>query len=306
MAVGLPGAGQEGGVEEGDTGQPGEEGAVLDRVPGPVAAPPELDVGPVGTGDESDGQKDQAGHHVPAGDGQPVPHRPGQEGGDRHRHGHGQTDIAAVQKGRVVEHRRVAEDRRQPAAVDGGDGEGGEGAGHRHQESEEDGRLQRQHRLGAAGQLRQAPPQRPRRQEGPAGQHPRPEEERARHTAPQPGQAVGPGGVPAGVVGHVDEGVVLAHEGPRQSDQTHRDQPEHGHQAPTTPVHGTRPRGHRRRDRRRQGQEQRSPAGRGQSHRTSVPTTARPAAAAVAARPAAGATAGRGRRACPGRRCSRT
>ena len=212
----LPGAGQEGGVEEGDAGQPGEEGAVLDRIPCPVAAPPELDVGPVGTGHESDGQQHQAGQHVPAGDGQPVPHRPSQEGGDGHRRGHRQSDVAAVQEGRVVEHRRMAEDRRQPAAVDGGDGEGGEGAGHRHQQSQEDGRLQRQDRLGAAGQLREPPPQRPRRQEGPARQHPRPEEERARHAAPQPSQAVGPGGVPAGVVGHVDEGVVLAHEGPRQ------------------------------------------------------------------------------------------
>ncbi|CAN5774327.1 hypothetical protein BH24ACT2_BH24ACT2_16930 [soil metagenome] len=132
----------------------------------------------------------------------------------------------------MVEHGRVLEDGGQAGAVDGGHGQPGEGVGPDQGDGQE-GRCQRgedgghrNHQIGSGATNRASGRHRHYRQQ------PRPEQQRAGHAAPQPGQAVGPRGRPGRGLGHVDQAVVAAHQRPRQARQRHRDQ--NGHAGETT------------------------------------------------------------------------
>src|SRR5208282_809594 len=121
-------------------GDPGHERGVFHRVPGPVAAPTEDGVGPVGAEKDADGLEGP-GHHGPAAsDVDPflagiTAKERGESEGERDR----ESGVAEVEVRRMNGHFRILEQRVEPVAVGAGENlretrgadgaEKGEGAG---------------------------------------------------------------------------------------------------------------------------------------------------------------------------------
>ncbi len=109
----------DGGVEERAGDEPGHEGDVLDRIPGPPAAPAELVVGPDRAHRDADGEE-HPGEQRPGAD----PARPGgvdaalDEGGDGEGIGHREADVAEIEERRVEGEAGVLQERVEVVAVD--------------------------------------------------------------------------------------------------------------------------------------------------------------------------------------------
>jgi hypothetical protein len=159
-------------VKASHCGKPHEQRTVLDRVPSPEPAPPELAIGPVRATSQTRGQE----HHADE----------GERSRSAARDGRGRCDDdcseAAVQKRRVVEHRRVLEDRREPSTVKRRKRLRAERP--RHHE-----RCEKHSEHGGGRTHLHRPPR--TRAGGPQSEHRVPQEERARHPAPKAGEPVG-------------------------------------------------------------------------------------------------------------------
>ncbi len=142
------------GVEQGGRRQPGDERGVLDRVPGPVAAEAEHDVGPPGAEADAQAEEEPAEHGpllralhpelVAAAEQQRADGE-----GERHR----EADVADEQRRRVQHHARVEEQRVEAERHGAGFGrEERVGAAVEDHERGEHGGDDAEHRDGAAGE----------------------------------------------------------------------------------------------------------------------------------------------------------
>ena len=96
-------------VERGDAHQPGHERRVFDRVPGPVAAEGEGDVGPVAAHGDADAEEENGGERPRQGRAHPLGKSLFPEGCDGKGKGHDHRRKARKQHGRVNRHPRVLE-----------------------------------------------------------------------------------------------------------------------------------------------------------------------------------------------------
>lgn len=221
-------SGSAGGVECAGDPEPGEERGVLDRVPGPEATPPDLDIGPGCADDHAEGQGEP---RQP----QPTPNRFERDGSERGRFDRGDVGIGGgvvggggqqgegyegrrepeVEQRRVHDHGRMAEHGDEPSAVDGGNVEPGE----RGREEQSERELDPGHRGDDPGHRRPAEPSpaAPDHRHRPESQMaPGPEQQRTLHAAPQPGQSVGGRGAAGRGVGHVHQFEGAGQKGVRQ------------------------------------------------------------------------------------------
>ena len=108
-------------VHERGAGEPRQERRVLNRVPGPEAAPPEHLVGPPCTEDDADGEEAPREQRPPASLDQPaLADTAGDQRGHRKREGDREPDIAEVEHRRVEgDERMVLEERVGPGTVGG-------------------------------------------------------------------------------------------------------------------------------------------------------------------------------------------
>jgi hypothetical protein len=111
-----------GGMDEDRGGEPGHECGVLDRVPGPVPAPSQLHVGPVGPGSHAKGEQGPRRVEPATHPSQPeIAVSPTEKVRSREGERHDQDGQPQVEDGRVIDHGRVLQDRQQADAVDCGD-----------------------------------------------------------------------------------------------------------------------------------------------------------------------------------------
>ena len=100
-------------MDERRAGQPRQEGRVLDRVPGPVAAPAEGLVAPPRTEHDAEGEVPPRQHGPPAGGDQPALTDPaGDERRDRERERHRESDITQIEDRRMERHQDVVLEQR--------------------------------------------------------------------------------------------------------------------------------------------------------------------------------------------------
>ena len=125
-------------------GEPGQEAGVLDRIPGPVAAPSELDVGPPHSQGDP-GRQEEPGKQGPAPDcvDPSSIDSAGHQRGDREGKRNGDADVAEVEERRVDDHPGILELRIESVAVGRGEGEPFERVGaprqqHHGQEEQDD------------------------------------------------------------------------------------------------------------------------------------------------------------------------
>ncbi len=222
-------------VQEGGAGQPRDQGGVLDRVPGPVAAPAEFAVGPAGSERQADGQEDPGDQGEAAGRADPAGvEAAGDQGADRECERDREEDVAGVERRRMHRHRRMAEQRRQPGALGRHRVGGGErpAVGAReedpgdHQAEEEDGDAGEDRRgpghdlaVTVAGDV----------EDGRRGdrEHERPEQQRAGLAAPEGGELVEQRRRRRGVVGDERDGQVGADEEDLERDRRDQQEAEH-------------------------------------------------------------------------------
>ena len=107
-------------MEEGCSGQPGQEGSVLDRVPGPVASPAEDFVGPPAAENDTGGEEAKGDEHPAASRSHPTrPEMAAEQGSDAHserdRHAH----VAQVEGWWMDDHQPVVLQQRVGAGVHG-------------------------------------------------------------------------------------------------------------------------------------------------------------------------------------------
>ena len=194
-------------------GEPGHERRVLDGVPGPVATPPELDVGPVGSEHQPD--PDEKGRHAnrssKAGDIDDVVTT--HHSIDTEQEWDRRQQQARIENRRMDEHGRMIEDRSESPPTDRRDGEplegigrkGGDQGGAEHQRASRDVGQPR-HRV--AGEARHDDDRKDRR----------PQQQRTLHAAPQTGQPIGRGARGATVVDDVGEREVGLDQRPAESE----------------------------------------------------------------------------------------
>ena len=162
-------------VQERRHREPGQEAGVLHRVPGPVAAPAQLDIGPPHAQRDADGEEEPRDQGpLPDGD-DPAGVQPAAQ---QRRHGKGErdgdADVPEVEHRRVHDHADVLELRIEAAAVFGNERQPRERiGGEQHHRDEE-----HHHRGGHAGHVGQqvgvAPRRDPLRHAPRRGEAPRP------------------------------------------------------------------------------------------------------------------------------------
>lgn len=195
-------------VQERGGGEERQQRGVLDRVPRPETTPPELGVCPVRACDHPEREQRPPREDPAPARGQPcLVQLVAAEGDERARERRRHRRQARVQDGRVVEHGRVLEDRREAGSLDGRRAEASERIGERHADQKEHARD-----AGEPGGHRGGP----RDEDGDDREREHPEQQRALHPAPYAGEAVRPGGVAAAVVDDVGEAEVGRHHRPRE------------------------------------------------------------------------------------------
>ena len=194
--------------------EPGHEGRVLHRIPGPVATPAEHVVAPPSTDEEAEGEE-VPGHDGPApGDGDPLVARaPHEESGHGKGEGDAEAREAQVEGHGVRDHAGVLEERIQAAPV-GRNGrqalEGWGGDAHHEEKEGEDTQHDREDpgiELGLPAPVANDHDQRVDRE------HPRPEHDGALEGAPECGDAIVEGRAAVRVHGDVAHGKVERQEG---------------------------------------------------------------------------------------------
>ena len=214
-------------VQEGGAEQPRHQRRVLDRVPGPVAAPAELGVGPAGAKQEPEPKESPGDQGEAAGRADPLGvEAAGDEGADREGERHREGDVARVEHRRVDHHARVLEQRVEPDAIGRRWAQRREGIDvgrEQHQPGEEGGDAHH-HRGRPGDEVAQAAPSRPeggargeREDEGP-------EQQRALLARPHRRQLVARRRLDRGVFLDDPEGEVVAGEGELDDYDTGRDQ----------------------------------------------------------------------------------
>ena len=194
-------------VEERGCREPRHERGVLDRIPGVVAAPADLDVRPVGADQLPDAeerpgrQRPAARRHDP-----PLVGAAGEERAHRERERHGEPDVAEVEQRRVGEHVRVLQARHHPVAVRPRRLDVERARDEAEHEGEEDGD-QPEHGHRPRDQLARAAVE-PDGEPRVAREHEQPEHERALLTAPERGERIAERQLVARVLPDVDEGHV--------------------------------------------------------------------------------------------------
>lgn len=190
-------------VQGDEQGDPREQRRILDGVPRPVAAPAQLDVGPIGTEDETGAQQH-------GGDPDRTQARHGPRGGpvEGEEERDDRPEQPEIQDRRMDQHRRMLEDRCEAAALHRGDRERLERiGGDEHQEG-------RRHHDERPGGDRGAAPQAAQRGGGhQRGEDRCPEQERSAHARPETRQPVDRAARLPAVVDDVGEGEVGSQEG---------------------------------------------------------------------------------------------
>ena len=208
-------------VQEGGAGQPRHQRRVLDGVPAPVAAPPELRVGPART------QQDAYAEQQPGREGEapdsfdPVGVESSrQQRADTERERDRRERVARVEHRRVDHHRREAQERIESRAFRRGRPGGGERVGvEEHQRDEEPAEAE-QDRGRVGGDLAHPLTDEEKREARPHRQQPGPQQQRAFLRGPHGGCPVEPGRRPARRVGDRVEREVVAQE--RELEHGHR------------------------------------------------------------------------------------
>ena len=201
-------------------GQKRHERRVLDGVPRPVAAPAELLVRPDHPQRVSD-PEEHPGEEGPAatGDDPFGIEPPGHKCGDREGEWHGAADEAGVERRRVDDHPVVLQERVQPFAVRARAGDAGRERvrreRHQHAEEEDDSHQRRDHvRL----ELEVLLPEREDADADVATEEEEPPQERSVLPAPKRGEQVRERHRAVGVMRHVAEPEVVAHECVREAE----------------------------------------------------------------------------------------
>ena len=203
-------------VEEGGGGEERHQGGVLDRIPGVVAAPADLDVGPVRSEQLADAER-RPGDQRPAArrDDPALVGAAREQGAHRERERHRQADVAEVEERRVGHHVRVLEARVEPGAVERRHLRR-ERARHDDEEEREADRDRCEHRRHPDDEVAGAVAVDPDGERGVPGQDQEPEEQRALLAAPERRQLVDAAERPVGVLGDVGEREVAAQEPGRE------------------------------------------------------------------------------------------
>ena len=203
-------------VQEGGADQPRHQGGVLDRIPGPVAAPAELRVGPAGAEQEAEAEEGPGDQGEAAGGADPLGvDAAGDERADREGEGDREGDVPRVEHRWVDHHARVLQQRVEADAVGRHGAQRREGVDfgrEQHQASEEGGDAH--HHRGRPGDDLAQPVA--GRVEGGAGgdrEHPGPEQQRALLARPHRRQLVEGRGLDGRVLGDEAEAEVVAGEG---------------------------------------------------------------------------------------------
>ena len=106
------------GVQERRADQPRHQRRVLHRIPGPVAAPAELGVGPAGAEQDPDPEEEPGGERERPREPDPLRVQPPRDQrADRERERHREQRVARVQHRGVDHHARVAQQRVEPGAL---------------------------------------------------------------------------------------------------------------------------------------------------------------------------------------------
>ncbi len=200
-------------------GEPGHERRVLHRVPGPVAAPAELHVGPPPAQQDPDREEEPGEEHPAARAADPrVVQTPGDE--RRHREGEGdrQSHVAQVEARRVDHHRRVLEQRVEapPVMRNVEARKLLEGARDEEQEEDEEEDVRAEHRHDVGRQIAVARAVLPCDAGRVERKDPHPEEQRSFLPRPERRDRVVPGEGAVGVVGDVPDGEVVDREGVKE------------------------------------------------------------------------------------------
>ena len=219
-------------VEGGHPGQPGDETGRLDRVPGPVPAPPQFDVGPHGPGDQPDRQhgqgddQDSTVEMAPSGCGSPQGGGGCGQGWHQEAGETGVEDRGVPDHGWVLQHRLEAEPvnggNRQPLEGRSGNGQdrpvppGEQGPEPDHPPLGPNRATTGRSDIGAAGH--QGPGHRAAGDHPGPGHHCHPQQQRAFRPGPHPRQAQPGADARAGVVGDVGQRPGLGHEAPTEQD----------------------------------------------------------------------------------------
>ncbi len=214
--------------------QPRQQGGVLDRIPRPVPAPPQLRVRPVRAEDHAETEQRPRAHQPWLDPGPPEPLLPHRRQPESERGRDDQDRQAGVDHGRVHPHRPVLEDRGQAHPVQRRDLQPGK----RVCQPLRDGRQGGDDRTGH----RHRPQGWPATQsdDGEHRRHGREQQQRPGHAAPQAHHAVvRPERLPA-VVRHGDERVITDREGPSEDaqgcDQRRGGNPGRPHRGPCAPA----------------------------------------------------------------------
>ena len=214
-------------MQQGGPGQPRHQGRVLHRVPGPVAAPTEFDVGPLSSQKEAGAQKRPGNEQPTAHGSQPVAvevagHQGGERKGERNRH----ADHTRVQHGRMDRHVGMLKNRVEAVAVSRRKGQSPEGIGGVQIQQDEEETVPRQNSGYVGHQVAMAIPIDEQHGRHVDGDHPPPEHHRAVLPAPQRSDHVGGRHRPVRVLGDVldgeiggENGVPQTHNGDSEQDE---------------------------------------------------------------------------------------
>src|SRR3989339_1811519 len=205
-------------VQKGGAGQPGHQGSVFHRVPGPITAPAQFHVGPVAAQDHPGGQE-EPGNQGPAPGGQdPVVVSFAAEQG---AHGKGKGDVKAhvtqVQRRGVEDHPWVLQQRVEPPAFAGNGEQPLEGVGPADQQEQQKKSREGQDQQGIGQGLVVAFFVAQGDHGGENHQDHLPQEQRTFQPTPNGGDLVKQGQVGTGVVGHKADRKVIGGKGINQA-----------------------------------------------------------------------------------------
>ncbi|OPZ72533.1 MAG: hypothetical protein BWY83_00600 [bacterium ADurb.Bin478] len=174
-------------------GQPRHKRGILDRVPGPVAAPAQLHVRPLHAEEIADGEEQPAEEGPAANASDPFFIQPFvDQRSDGKSEWHCKADKADVQRRRMKDHLRILQQRIEPYAVGRRHRCFAEGVGFEQREIAEKQRRDRHDRQSCGDEIRIAFAVDEQHQGGEQGQQPGPQQQGTILTGPESGQGVGP------------------------------------------------------------------------------------------------------------------
>ena len=173
-------------VQKGGGRQPGQQGGVLDRIPGPVAAPTQFHVGPLAAHQDAN-REEQPRHEGPAAQ-HPQPdgvHATDGQGRHGQRERHRQSDITQVEHDGMDDHPVVLQQWIEARTVRRREGDALERVGRHHHQQQEKRQIGAQDGRSPGGEVRQGPRHAAHGEERATGQYEGPEQEAAGLTSPE-------------------------------------------------------------------------------------------------------------------------